>query len=256
LCPYSSGTTRLLLGKSMNVESESVTPAEPVEAKQVQQVEATSPDATTEQTQEPTETLEDKGKKEPWFQKRIGELTRAKYEGLREAEQARAEARELREQLARVQQGEQTTGVPVTAVQEAARQMLAEQKFNESCNKVYEAGVSEFPNFQAALANLQLVGVNREFLELTASSDAGAKLIHHLGTDLDEAARIVSLPPLQMARELTKLELKLGQTKAKPVSNAPAPITPIAGVKASSKDPSEMTDAEFAKWRRSQIAQR
>lgn len=237
------------------------TPAEQEQtpAEQVQQVEQPSPEATTEQSQEQhTEEPADKGKKEPWFQKRIGELTRAKYEGMREAETARAEARELREQLARVQQGEQAqpNGVPQTAIQQEARRLLAEERFNESCNKVYEAGVAEFPNFPAALANLQLVGVNREFLELAATSDAGAKLIHHLGSDLDEAARIVSLPPLQMARELTKLELKLSQTKAKPVSNAPAPITPIAGVVASSKDPSEMSDAEFAKWRKAQIAQR
>lgn len=243
----------------MTEETIPATPAaQETPAEQVQQVEQPSPEATTEQTQEQQPEAEDKGKKEPWFQKRIGELTREKYEGKRQAEQAMAEARALREQLERIQQGEpaQSNVVPATAVQEAARQMLAEQKFNESCNKVYEAGVAEFPNFQAALANLQLVGVNREFLELTASSDAGAKLIHHLGTDLDEAARIVALPPLQMARELTKLELKLSQTKAKPVSNAPAPITPISAVTASSKDPSAMTDAEFAKWRKAQIAQR
>jgi hypothetical protein len=240
----------------MNEEPINATPAvqEPP-AEQVQQVETPSLDATTEQTQQQTE-ADERGKKEPWFQKRIGELTRAKYEALREAEQAKAEARELREQTERIQRGEQTSGVPVTAVHEVARQMLAEQQFNDACNKVYETGVAEFPNFQATLANLHLVGVNREFLELTASSDAGAKLIHHLGTDLDEAARIVSLPPLQMARELTKLELKLSQTKAKPVSNAPAPITPISAASASSKDPSSMTDAEFAKWRKSQIANR
>jgi hypothetical protein len=234
--------------------TEQATPAE-----QVQQVEAAKPEATTEQTQvETPETTEEKAKKEPWFQKRIGELTREKYEGRREAEQARQEAAQLREQLARVQQGGQVQNdqLPATAVEEAARRLLAEQTFNEACNKVYAKGKTEFPDFDAALANLQMVGTNREFLEFVAASDAGEKLVHHLGKDLDEAARISALPPVLMARELARLELKLSQPQTKPVSKAPAPITPIAGGGVTSKDPSEMTDAEFAKWRKSQIAQR
>lgn len=244
----------------MNEAVETVTPTEQVTpAEQVQQVEAVSTEATTEQTQvETPEAAEEKVKKEPWFQKRIGELTREKYEGRRDAELARQEAAQLRDQLARVQQGEQVqpNQLPATAVEEAARRMLAEKSFNEACNKVYATGKEEFSDFDAAVANLQMVGMNREFLEFTAASDAGAKLIHHLGKDLDEAARISTLPPVLMARELTRLELKLNQPHAKPVSKAPAPITPIAGSGVSSKDPAEMSDAEFAKWRRSQIAQR
>lgn len=245
----------------MNVETETVTPTEQVTpAEQVQQVEVSSPESTTEQPQveTPEPTPEEKAKKEPWFQKRIGELTRDKYEAKRYADQAAAEAAQLREQLARVQQGEQVqpNAIPETVIQQEARRLLAEQTFNESCNKVYAAGKAEFPDFDAALSNLQMVGVNRGFLEFTAASDAGAKLIHHLGKDLDEAARISALPPVLMARELTKLEIKLGQPQAKPVSKAPAPITPIAGMSGGSKDPSDMTDAEFAKWRREQISKR
>jgi hypothetical protein len=248
----------------MTLETTSATPAQQAETpvEQVSTVETSqevSAEATTEQTQaQPAETTEEKAKKEPWFQKRIGELTREKYEGRREAELARTEAQQLREQLVRVQQGEQAqpVGNVETLIQQEARRMLAEQTFNDSCNKVYATGKAEFKDFDAAVGNLQMVGVPRGFLEFTAASDAGAKLIHHLGNDLDEAARIASLPPVLMARELTRLEIELGKPKVKPVSQAPAPITPIAGVGASSKSPSEMTDAEFAKWRKSQIAQR
>lgn len=248
----------------MSEEIQNATPAEPIEAEQVQQVESTSSEATTEQTQEqaekPQETPEEKAKKEPWFQKRIGELTREKYEARRAAEEAKQQAEQYRQYLAQIQQGDHEAEKPevdvrTLAQQEAAR-MVAEQRFNETCNKVYSDGKAEFQDFDRAVANLQMVGVNREFLELATTSDVGAKLLHHLGTDLDEAARIISLPPVQMARELTKLEIKLGQPAAKPVSKAPAPITPIAGGSAVSKDPSEMTDAEFAKWRKAQIAQR
>ena len=60
-----------------------------------------------------------------------------------------------------------------------------------------------------------------------------------------------------MGRELAKLEIKLNQPPPpKPVSQAPAPITPIAGMSGGSKNPSEMTDAEFAKWRKEQISKR
>ena len=216
----------------MNEEIESATPAD-AQAEQVQQVEQVQgEEATTEQTQAAVEeTPEEKAKREPWFQKRIGELTRDKYEAKRQADNVAQEAAQLREQLARYQAGEQpetqTEDVHTLARQEAQK-MLAEQTFNDTCNRVYAAGKAEFPDFDNAVANLQMVGVNRDFLELATTSDAGAKLIHHLGGDLDEAARIASLPPVQMARELTRLEYKLAQAPApKPVSKAPAPITPI-----------------------------
>lgn len=237
----------------MNEEIESATPAD-AQAEQVQQVEQVeSAEATTEQTQEQVEeSPEDKAKREPWFQKRIGELTRDKYEAKRQADTVAQEAAQLREQLARYQQGDYEDA-PQADVQTLARQeaqrMVAEQTFNESCNRVYEAGKAEFPDFDNAVANLQMVGVNRDFLELATTSDAGAKLIQHLGNDLDEAARIAALPPVQMARELTRLEYKLAQAPApKPVSKAPAPITPIGsgGVSA----PGLRDDLPIDEWMR------
>lgn len=237
----------------MNEEIESATPAD-AQAEQVQQVEQVQgEEATTEQPLETVEeTPEEKAKREPWFQKRIGELTREKYEAKRQADTAAQEARELREQLARQQQGDEGEAEPVDVqarVKQEAERIVADRTFNETCNKVYAQGKSEFPDFDTAVQNLQMVGVNRDFLELATTSDAGAKLLHHLGTDLDEAARIAALPPVQMARELTKLEFKLNQAPApKPVSKAPAPITPIGsgGV----TDNGLRDDLPMAEWMR------
>lgn len=239
--------------ETMNEEIESATPAD-AQAEQVQQVEQVEgSEATNEQPQEAVEeTPEEKAKKEPWFQKRIGELTREKYEAKRQADTAAQEAREAREQLARFQQGDQSEAQPgdvqAMARQEAER-IVADRTFNETCNKVYAQGKAEFPDFDMSVANLQMVGINRDFLELATTSDAGAKLIYHLGTDLDEAARIAALPPVQMARELTRLEFKLAQPAApKPVSKAPAPITPIGsgGVSA----PGLRDDLPIDEWMR------
>lgn len=212
----------------MPIENEvAATPTEQV-AEQVQEQVEVSSEATTEAVETP-EQAEEKVKKEPWFQKRIGELTREKYEAKRAAETSAQEAQKLREYMAQVQQGNQPEGgLDVESyVNSKAAEMVAERGFNEACNKVFETGKTEFQNFEQSVANLQMVGMNRYFLEIVSSSDAGHKVLNHLGNDLDEAARIAAMPPLQMARELTKLEYKLGQTANKPVSKAPAPIKPI-----------------------------
>lgn len=236
----------------MTSEIENVTPTEPVEAKQVQQVEQveqTSTEATTEQTQEQQGEQENKEKRTPWFEKRIAELTREKYEARRAAEEAKQEAERIRQALANPQQGQQEyKQQPAdvnTLAEQRARQMLAEQQLNQSIDKVWQAGKSEFPNFDQAVSNLQLVGASREFVELAVSFDAGHKLIAHLGSDLDEAARILSLPPVHMARELTKLEMKLSQPQPKPVSKAPAPISPLGSSGTGEVDPARVSDGEW-----------
>lgn len=88
-------------------------------------------------------------------------------------------------------------------------------------------------------------------------SDMSAKLMVHLSSNPEEAERISLLTPARQAAEIGKLEVTL--SAARPVvkvSNAPAPIEPIGSRGASSKSPSQMTDGEFAKWRKAQIAQR
>lgn len=244
----------------MTTENESGLPSQANSAEQgAQQVEQqTRTDATTgqqqqeqQQAQQPEQQQEQK--RTPWFQTRIDELTRARHEERRRAEEAQQRLAQYEQQFAQMQQGldpeqqHQPNQFDVrTLAQQEASRMLAEQRFADQCNKVYSSGKAEFPDFDQSVANLQMVGVSRDFLELATSSDVGAKLLHHLGTDLDEAARIASLSPVQMARELTRLEFKLSQPAApKPVSKAPAPITPLGSSATNDVDPSRMSDAEW-----------
>lgn len=244
------------LGETMTDEIElAVTPTEQVAEQVQEQVDGTS-EATAEIVEETPEQAEEKAKKEPWFQKRIGELTREKYEAKRAAETAAQEAKQLREYYEQVQQGNQPEGGPdvESYVQAKAAEMVAERGFNEACNKVFETGKAEFPDFERSVSNLQMVGMNRDFLEVVSSSDAGHKVLNHLGNDLDEAARIAAMPPLQMARELTRLEYKLGQTQTKPVSKAPAPINPIGSGGSTSSGLSD--DLPIGEWMRRHNSQR
>lgn len=234
-------------------EETNATPAA-AQAEQVNEVEPveTAESTTAEQQETATTEAEETTKKVPWFQKRINEVTREKYELQREAQA-------LRDQMARSQAGEQPNQADEiqTLIQREAHRLTNERLFNDACNKVYATGKSEFKDFDATVGNLQMVGVGRDFLELATISDAGAKLLHHLGSNLDEAARIAKLPPKLMAREMTLLETKLSQKQTGTVSKAPAPIAPLSGGKGSFKEYSpNMSDADYAKWRQAQIKQR
>lgn len=83
--------------------------------------------------------------------------------------------------------------------------------------------------------------------------EKGPEVAYHLGSHLDVAERIFGLPPVQRARELTKLEFQVEALKPKLVSDAPDPITPLGNSEVVSLDPDKMTDAQWLKWRNDTI---
>lgn len=136
------------------------------------------------------------------------------------------------------------------AVAVEAQRMAAEQSFTADCNRVFAQGVQAHGElFKEAVANLNMMGVigpkqggTDPFLEAALVTDDPAAVLNHLGSDLDEAQRIASLPPIRMAAELAKLGSRLssGPAAAKPAapttSSAPAPIRPIGGAAKPSGD--------------------
>jgi hypothetical protein len=97
--------------------------------------------------------------------------------------------------------------------------------------------------------------------DLVMSMDEGPRVAYFLGKNPETAAKLSALPPLEAAKELGRIETRLAyereQAKAKPVSKAPPPPPKIDATEpAIDKSPSEMSDTEFAKWRKKQIAQR
>ena len=191
------------------------------------------PDTDEEETEEP----EHESKKPTRAEKRIAELTREKYEARSRAEQASREAQELRatieylSQQGGAEQGEQGQYQDPAQIQQLIRQeaiqLQQEQAFNAQCNKIYSEGKKEFSNFDEAVENLQMVGMNREFLDVVSTSEVGHKILNYLGNDLEKAEQIANMHPIQMVRELTKLEAKFS-SKTKPISKAPAPIRPLS----------------------------
>jgi len=115
---------------------------------------------------------------------------------------------------------------------ERAQQQSQWDSFNRSCNDAAQAGRLAFTDFDTRVGELrklfdpndptQVANYNG-FLAAALETGEAPRLIHELGGDLNEAQRILSLPPLKMAVELTKRAARApGQ-----VSGAPKPITTV-----------------------------
>lgn len=118
------------------------------------------------------------------------------------------------------------------AVKSEAQRLASESAFTNACNETFAAGKAEFgDDFAEAVSNLNATGLaQRDLIEAALATEAAPKVLHFLGQDLDEAARIAALPPARKGVELAKIAARLSAPPPKPqISNAPPPITPLGG---------------------------
>lgn len=155
-------------------------------------------------------------------------------------------------------------------LQREAGRAAAEIEFNKACNAAVTKGRADFPEaFDKSLDSLRSVTpvLPKMFVEAALETGAAPAVLHALGQNLAEYDRIISLPPLRQAVELTKLASTLTKApeatpvvpKPKPV---PAPISPRVGggngtarSDISPDDPKsdEIPSAEWFKRREAQI---
>lgn len=136
----------------------------------------------------------------------------------------------------------------------AVKAQTAQAKTVEGWNKRVAAAAVEMPDFHDVVANAD-VPLSRPMAEAIMDSEAGPKLAYYLATHQDEAADIAEMGPVAAIRALTRIEDKLAAETAK-ASKAPPPVSPVGAKAKAEKSPSEMTDKEFAEWRRRQIKAR
>lgn len=199
------------------------------------------PGAVTEQDGTNGQPDQQPKKTTPWYQHRINELTlKRKEEAERaaklETELAKRDAellsyRSQGQQPQNSQQTQQPNQPPADVdqlVKQQVEQRLKQQSFDDQCNKVFKAGVSEYPDFADELKSFgSLGGLSKEFLEAAVSLDGGHKVLHHLAQNLELAYEFKNLTPVQLGSRMSQLSAELNKPKTKPVSSAPAPTTPI-----------------------------
>ena len=126
--------------------------------------------------------------------------------------------------------------------------------------KWFSTGKTKFADFDAVVTRKPEEGgpaITHDMASVINSSSVSHELAYHLGKNVMESRRIAGLPPLEMAREMGRLEAKLTSgTPVKPrtQTNAPAPIKPIegSGATATATDIEKMSEAEFIAYRNRQ----
>jgi hypothetical protein len=90
-----------------------------------------------------------------------------------------------------------------------------------------EEARNKYDDFEQVAYNPKLP-VTETMAQTIQASDNGPDVIYYLGSNPKEAERIARLSPLLQAREIGKIEAKLGSNPpAKKTSTAPAPIAPV-----------------------------
>jgi hypothetical protein len=205
---------------------------------------APAPEATAapESAQNAPEVAENQPEQTPEEKK----FTQAEIDAMISKRLAREQRKWEREQQAKLAQPQAPKEVPPIdqfetpdAYAEAlavrkAEELLAQrelQKQQAAIEDAYhereEEARAKYDDFEQVAYNPQL-RVTDVMAETIRASEIGPDLAYWLGTNPKEADRISRLSPLLQAREIGKIEARLGSNPiVKPTTSAPAPISPV-----------------------------
>lgn len=252
---------------------------EEVEIEEVAEEATVSDETTTEEVEEIPEESSAEPKKKG-VQKRLDELTREKYEARRQAERERAEREYWQKKAMGIDKEPEPTGKPTADKfetyedylealsdwkldQRLSKQQQEQTKNTEEQKKAelaqsyktrVEAVKSKFEDYDEVAHGLHW-SPTETMAAAIMESEKGPEIAYWLGSHPEDAERIGRMSERQQLLEMGRIA-EIAATPKKKATEAPPPIKPAGTNTKAEKDPSEMTDAEFAAWRRKQIAAR
>jgi hypothetical protein len=146
------------------------------------------------------------------------------------------------------------------ASQRTTEATAQQQRIDQDHQKRVEEFVKTTPDFQDVLEEADAEGlkVSDGVIAEVKSSEHGPALLYYLAKNPDEARRLSTLSPMSLAREVGRIESRFTTSQTeKPAKTtaAPPPPTPTGKSSATStKDPGEMSPAEYRVWRAKQNA--
>lgn len=199
----------------------------------VEQTEAELADENTEVEEgEETEEVPVKGISQETFNRRVGkEVAKRKALEDQNAElMARLEKLEAKEEDKPLTQAELNQKIQIEA-DKLANQKAQQIAFDNACNNLVGAAEKENPGIMERLIELKdnIDDLPRPMIDALLNIENGHSVLNHLTQNLDEAEKFYKMNPVKQALELGKLSAKLIAKKNKPMTKAPAPVTPLIG---------------------------
>jgi hypothetical protein len=217
-------------------------------------------------------------------QKRIDRAVRQKYE-------AEAEAKVLRERISQIENShrsqprQQEAGEPkldqfdniedyvaakagwvadkrinetLTAREKAQAEknaQAAQSKTAETWNKRVMTAQNEMSDYDDVVGSSDIDFKEPAVIDAIRESEIGPKIAYYLASNPEIADEIAEMRGLAAIRAIGRIEAKLEGVQSN-ATKAPAPISTVGQKASITKSPEKMTDAEFAAWRKAQIAKR
>lgn len=169
-----------------------------------------------------------------WATARIDELTRLRREAERTGAETKTQLDLANAELEKFRKGAPPDMVPKSEVEklakEEAKKLAAQQTFDTTCNQVVAIGKKAFADWDNTIANFSKIGgldpnLVAAAIEAGSGEDnpiaATAAVLHKLGSDLNEASKVLNMPVTRQVAHLTRMA---GASKVKAVPDAPEPI--------------------------------
>lgn len=211
------------------------------------------------------------------MERRIGNVTRSRYEAEARAQQAIERAERLERQLQERQQaqqpndgtqsqGEQRAAPRPEDIEQRVEQRAAEvatvREAAARANKVFEAGTKEFgaDAFKNSVSIVQEEagplyqrnGMPTALGEAITDADNPAALLHHLGQNPEIAEELKGLTAAQLGRRIARIEASIATSNEPKASNAPKPLAPVKGAGGGTGDPSP-SSPDYMAWKLKQL---
>jgi hypothetical protein len=137
------------------------------------------------------------------------------------------------------------------AIAESRRQQEHQEVTKKAAERL-EIARNKYDDFDDAFGSA--APLSEYMSEFILRTEEGMDIAYYLAKNPSESDRIARMDNFNAGLALADLRSKIKPPVKK--SSAPPPINPVKGASKAEKDPSEMSDEEFAQWRKKQIKNR
>jgi len=123
-----------------------------------------------------------------------------------------------------------------------------QQAFVETLSLVNDDGMSRYPDYEAVVIRNPQVRISPAMVAVMAESDNPGDLAYHIAKNPALSQRLAAMHPVQMAREIGRIEAQLSAPRTT-VSSAPAQIAPVTPKAKPTSDPAKLPADQYAAWR-------